>query len=410
MALVCVVANAHAQPPQELSLAGAVTMALAREPSLRAARAELEAARGMRRQAGLRANPSLMVERREEPAGTDNQTMVQVSLPLELFRRSARVEAADREIEVTDGSVADRARLLVNDVKMRYGQAAAALRDRDVAADLAASARRELELLTRRVEAGASPPLERDLLEVEVRRLESARFLAAGQADAALFGLKRALGLTAGSPMILQDTLEALAPVEPPGPSGSLERPDVLEAEARVRLADARIGEAQSAGRFDVSVFGSYMRMDAGFAQRGFTAAGDLERVRGVFGYISGGAMVMLPLWNRNQGQIDAFRAERAAAAGRLEAVQLAADAERAAALVQARQTGLALSVIAGSIKLARRNLDVVRQTYELGRGTLGEVLAEQRRYFEIENEYTSALRNAFEARVELESAQGAIR
>jgi cobalt-zinc-cadmium efflux system outer membrane protein len=351
-----------------------------------------------------------MVERREEPTGTDNQTMVQVSLPLELFRRSARVEAADREIEVTDGSVADRARLLVNDVKMRYGQAAAALRDRDVAADLAASARRELELLTRRVEAGASPPLERDLLEVEVRRLESARFLAAGQADAALFGLKRALGLTAGSPMILQDTLEALAPVEPPGPSGSLERPDVLEAEARVRLADARIGEAQSAGRFDVSVFGSYMRMDAGFAQRGFTAAGDLERVRGVFGYISGGAMVMLPLWNRNQGQIDAFRAERAAAAGRLEAVQLAADAERAAALVQARQTGLALSVIAGSIKLARRNLDVVRQTYELGRGTLGEVLAEQRRYFEIENEYTSALRNAFEARVELESAQGAIR
>jgi outer membrane protein TolC len=62
---------------------------------------------------------------------------------------------------------------------------------------------------------------------------------------------------------------------------------------------------------------------------------------------------------------------------------------------------------MADGVILARRNLDVVRQTYELGRGTLSDVLAEQRRYLEFETEYTSALREAFEARTSLEFARG---
>lgn len=411
MVLVLAVADAQAQAPLELSLADAVKMALEREPSLRAARAELDVARGMQRQAGLRPNPSLSFERREEPAGTDNQTMVQMSLPLDLFRRSARIEAATREVEVVDRAVADRSRLLVNDVKMKYGQAAAALRDRAVADDLTASARRGLELLRRRVDEGASSPLERDLLDVEVRRLEAARLLAAGRADAALFALKRAVGVTANTPVTIRETLEALSPGSiAPESVTSLQRPDLLEAEARVRLADARISEAQSEGRLDLSVFGSYVRMDAGFPQRGFAPAGEVERVRGVFNYLSGGAMVMLPLWNRNQGQVDVARAERAAAAARLEAAQLAADAERSTALALVTQTRQALAALAGSIRLARQNLDVVRQTYELGRGTLADVLTEQRRYLEIEHEYTTSLRETFEARVSLELAQGDVR
>ena len=159
-----------------LSLADAIAGALEREPSLRASRAELDAARAMRRQATLRSNPTLSLERREEPAGTDNQTMVQASVPLELFRRSARVDVAQRELEVTEQAVADRTRMLVNDIKMRYGQASAAARDVAVADNLAVSGRRDLELLGRRVDVvdwmavereddvGVRPPLERATL------------------------------------------------------------------------------------------------------------------------------------------------------------------------------------------------------------------------------------------------------
>jgi outer membrane protein TolC len=59
---------------------------------------------------------------------------------------------------------------------------------------------------------------------------------------------------------------------------------------------------------------------------------------------------------------------------------------------------------------LARRNLDVVRQTFALGRGTIFDVLSEQKRWLEVEQEYTAALREAWEARVALMRAVGETR
>jgi hypothetical protein len=55
----------------------------------------------------------------------------------------------------------------------------------------------------------------------------------------------------------------------------------------------------------------------------------------------------------------------------------------------------------------AQRNLDVVRRTWELGRGTLLDVITEQRRLIEIENGYTDALRQVFDATVEIDRAVG---
>ena len=59
---------------------------------------------------------------------------------------------------------------------------------------------------------------------------------------------------------------------------------------------------------------------------------------------------------------------------------------------------------------LASRNLDVVRQTFELGRATVFDVLTEQRRFLEIEQAYTAALREAWEARATLKRALGETR
>lgn len=404
-----------------LSVGDAVARAVEGEPSLRAARAELDVAHGRRVQSALRPNPTTSFERREEPAGTDNQTLFNVEWPLDLFRRSARVTVADREIEATEQAVDDRVRALVAEVRMRYGQAAAAVRDVAVADNLAISAERELDLLRQRVEEGASTPLERDLLDVELRRLEAERLLAMGRADAALFELKRMIGMPADAPLMLRDTLETLVssdrvsgtpandassvpPLDAPMVRG---RSDVREAEARVRVADSQIERARAEGRFDVSLFGSYMRMHAGFPQRGFGEQGRLERVRGTFHYLAGGAMVTVPLRNRNQGEVAAARAARVGAAARLEAAQLAAQAEIAAAAALDSAARQALVFAEGSVLLARQNLDVTRQTYELGRGTVSGVLAEQRRYLDVERAYTDTLRAAYEARTALRRARG---
>ena len=112
-----------------LSLEDAVRQAVDREPGLRSARTDVDAAQGRRLQATLRPNPGVSVETRQEPTGTDNQTMAQVQWPLELFRRPARVVVADRAIEVSERAVDERIRLLMADVRLRYGAAAAAVRE-----------------------------------------------------------------------------------------------------------------------------------------------------------------------------------------------------------------------------------------------------------------------------------------
>jgi outer membrane protein, heavy metal efflux system len=395
-----------------LGLDTAIARALEREPSLRAVRSDIEAARGLQQQADLHPNPTLTFERRDEPRGTDNLTSIGIEWPLDLSRRGGRVQTAERSRQATQFAVADRERLLIADVRMQYGTAAAAVRDVVVADDLVAAAQRQWDVVRARVDAGGTPPLERDLLEVELRRFEAGRLLAAGRADVAVVQLKQLLGMSPSEPLLLRETLEVLVAAESEVASASpgviATRPDVREAEARVTIADARIDQADREGRLDISLFGTYMRMDAGFPQQGVGAAGALERVRGQFNYVAAGATVMLPLFNRNQGQVAAAQAERSGAEARREAAELAARAEVAAAQARDARARRAASLYTGGVRtLARQNLNVVQQTFDLGRATVFDVLAEQRRYLEIEQAYTTALREAWEARVALKRALG---
>jgi cobalt-zinc-cadmium efflux system outer membrane protein len=357
-------------------------------------------------------------ERREEPAGTDNQTTVTVKWPLDLFRKGPRVAVADREVQVSQLAVADRERLLAAEVRTKYGEVLAAVRELGILDELLATTRRQHALLRSRVEEGATPPVERDLLDVEVRRLQADRVLQAGHTEAALFELKRVLGLKADARVRVRDTLEDVVRREgssPPHLSVSStvveERTDVRAAAARVDVANAKIERVEAEGRFDVSLFANYMRMDAGFPQRAFATDGSLERVRGVFHYVSAGAMVMVPVLNRNQGEIAAARAERAGAAAAYEAAQLAADSELAAARARDDRARQAVNAYSAEARpLARQNLSVVSQSYDLGRVTVFDVLSEQRRYFDVERAYTEALKAAYEARTAVTLAVGGAR
>lgn len=410
-------AGRYVDPINGLSLEQAIARALEQEPSLRAARTEIDVARGMRLQASLRPNPSVSFERREEPTGADNQTTIALEWPFDLFRRSPRVAVADREVAATELAVADRERLLAAEVRVRYGDVVAALRELTILDELVATTRRQHGLLRSRVEEGATPPLERDLLDVEMRRLESDRLLQAGRTEAALFELKRVLGMSADATLAVRDALEDLVRGESPAaapPSGTStvldQRTDVREAAARVAVAEAKVERAQSEGRFDVSLFANYMRMDAGFPQRGFTSVGGLEQIRGKFHYVSAGATITVPVLNRNQGDVAAARAEHAGAELASVAARLAADAELAAARTRDEHARQAVGAFTGAQTLARQNLTVVGQSYELGRVTVFDVLAEQRRYLDVERAYTEALRAAYEARTALNRALGGVR
>ena len=401
-----------------ISLEDAIALALKQEPSLLAARTDVDAAAGRREQAALRPNPTASVERRQEPGGTDNLTTIGLQLPLELFRRGARITAADRDLGVWRYDVADRERRLAGEVRARYGEVLVGIRELAVLDELISATQGQLKLVAARVEEGAVPPLERDLLDVEVRRLISDHRLHVGRVDAAVVELKRVVGLPPNAPMTMRETLEAIVTREAPSSAqvsdadaAIRKRPDVLAAEARIGAADARVQQSASEGRFNLSLFGSYMRMDAGFPQMGFGPDGGLERVRGRFNYVTAGAIVTVPVLNRNQGAVAAARAERAGAAAARDAAVLQAQAELAAALIEDRSAREAVGQYReGAQRLARQNLDVVGQTFQLGRATVFDVLSEQRRYLEVESSFTDALRSAFEARTRLQLALGDLR
>jgi outer membrane protein TolC len=255
-------------------------------------------------------------------------------------------------------------------------------------------------------------------LDVELRRLQAERLLQAGRTEATVFELKRLLGMRADATVTVRDTLEGLVQRESAvalqaGAASTAvdQRTDVREAAARVDVAEAKIGRAQAQGRFDVSVFANYMRMDAGFPQRAFAPNESLERVRGQFNYVSAGATLTIPVLNRNQGEVAVARAERTSAAAAYDAARLAAEAEVASARARDDYARQAVALYAsGAQTLAWQNLIVLAQSYELGRVTVFDVMAERRRYLDVERGYTDALRAAYEARTALNRALGELR
>jgi cobalt-zinc-cadmium efflux system outer membrane protein len=408
--------SAHVDPVNGLSLDQAIARALEQEPSLRAARSHIDVARGMRVQSSLRPNPSVSFERREEPQGKDNQTMLSLEWPLDLFRRDARVAVADGQVTAAVLAVADRQRRLIASVRARYGEVLAALRDLRLFDDLVTATGRQHDLLRARVDEGATAPLDRDLVAVELRRLESERLLQASRVEMALVELKRVLGMQPAATLMVRDSLEdvvlreSAAAAFPAIEVTSIieRRPDVRESAAQVEIAGAKIERAERDGRFDVNLFASYSRMNSGFPQLGLAPTEGLTPIRSVFHYVAAGAMVTLPLRNRNQGEIAAARAEQSEAALTHEAARLTAEAELAVARTRDDYAQQAVKIYgSGAHGLARQNLAVVEQSFALGRVTVFDVLTERRRYIDVERGYTEALRAAFEARTALNQATG---
>jgi cobalt-zinc-cadmium efflux system outer membrane protein len=425
MALTCPTLAAA----QDGTIEQLVATALDRSPELRAARTAIAAAGGQVTQAGLRPNPTLSASRMLM-TGEQHQTLVEVEWPLDLFRRPARIGAAQHAVEATTLSVQDRERLLAASVREQAGRLLAARRKVEIFNEVLTAARRMRELLDSRVTEGDIPKLDANIAAVEAGRIEVDLTLAQADAEAAAIELKALAGLRPNEPLTLRESLEALAgaPVPfaslrpsatpaspalpaPPALSPLAMRADIREATARVALADAKIEQARREGRADMSLVANYGREGYGFAQRGFDSAGRLVPVQGRFHSVEIGASLLLPLRNRNQGAVALAEAERSGEQEVLAARELAAQAEIDAAVVRDREAQRAVELYATSIRdLARQNVEVQLEAYDLGRTPLTDLLAEQRRYLDVEAAYTSVLSRAYDARVVLRRARGETR
>jgi outer membrane protein, heavy metal efflux system len=398
-------------PQHGMTANEAVAYGLAHNADLLAMRKEVDAARALVKQAALRANPMLEVERKQQLNGSDNQTTVGATLPLELGgRRPARILVAQRELEVKERLLADRERLLAAEVKTKFGQALGEMLKLAFTENLLTTTDRGYRLVTARVTEGRTAPLEQNMVLVEVNRIKSVRETEDGKVQIALLELRNLIGMTPEEPLRLRGDLN---PVVEPLPSVAVvtqtalnQRPDVQAARAAETLAAAQIEQARSEGRFDASLSTKYELMNFSFSQKGFDDTGALAPIDGRFHSLIVGVNLNLPVRNRNQGAVEAAVAEKEAATRRREFAELTVKREIAASFARYEQSMKAAEIYRIGVRdQANANLEVVRQTYELGSKTLLDFIAEQRRFIEVESSFIDSLLETYLARVDIERA-----
>jgi cobalt-zinc-cadmium efflux system outer membrane protein len=401
----------YADPQAGLTVDQAVAYALEHNSELLAARKEINAASALVKQASLRANPKVDASVSKTITGTDNNITVNSMLPLELGgRRPARIRVAERELEMRRQDVANRERMLAADVRAKFGEALAAILKLGFDEDLIATSQRGYDLVAARVTEGGTAPLEQNMVLVELNRLRSMRETAEGKAQIEMLELRNLSGMTPDEPLRLRgdfnNLITPMSPLAVATERALSDRPDLKLARAAESFAEARIEQARAEGRLDASLIAGYQRMDFGYPLNGINDAGQLRPIQGTFHYFTVGVSLDLPVRNKNQGAIEAAVAEAEAAKRRREFLELTVRREVATAYAQYNSASRAAEIFRVGVKdQANANLDVVRQTYELGSKTLIDYLGEQRRFIDLQNGYIDALLDTYRARVEVERA-----
>ena len=409
------VASAQSPPASgPVTVDQVVERAVADNPELRAMRAEVDAARGRLLQAGLRPNPMLDLGGQANVSGPDNNVNVGLSIPLDLNgRKAGRVGVAEREIDMKQAQVSDRERRLSAEVRLKAGDLLAARRNLAFTEELLGTNQKGLGLVRDRVQQGGAPALEESLVLVEVNRLEASLSMLKSRVEVLGLQLRLLAGMPPDEPLSLQgelaprplalDRTQALA-------QALAGRSDLVIARAEAAMAQAKIRREEAEGRWDARFNLGYQRQDFGFSLNGLTDRGGTRPIQDTFNYVGGGVTITVPVRNKNQGNVAAATAEAQAAERKREGAELIVRQEIAAAFAQLAAAQRALDIYARGVRdVAGRNLAVVRQAYELGRTSVLDVIAEQRRYIDIEMGYTESLKLVYDAHVEIERAVGGV-
>jgi len=386
----------------------AVAYALENNSELAAMRKEAEAGQALIRQARLRANPDLQVGGTKQMNGDDNSFMIEGGIPLELAgRRNARIRIAEAESEIRALAPAERERQLAAEVRIKFAEALAAILKLKFTEEMLSAAEQNYNLVSAQVEEGRRPPLEKNMEAVELNRIRAVRETAESEADVKMFELRNLIGMEPEIPLRLSGDLKlSLSPL--PGRETLLrvaleKRPDLGGARAVEKLAAARTNQARAEGQIDADVMLGYQKMLTRFPLSGFDASGNLMPIEMRANTFTFGIKFSLPVTNRNQGLIAAAKLEEEAAAKRRQFGEISVRNEVSSAISRyefARQAAEIIRV--GVREQAAANLDVVRQTYEIGTKTLLDYIAEFRRYIDTEMNFIDAQLAAYKAHVEL--------
>lgn len=393
--------SAHADEPK-FDAEGVVRLALTRNHDLRAARAQVEAAIGRLRQAGLWPNPRVELSYdTDRPFANEGEFSRGVGLSQDfpisgrigLAEDVARVDVARALAEVNEAE-----RKLIRDVAGAYYEVVAAeqaLKLRDelivVVDELAAASRN-------RFRAGEVSELDVNAANLELLRLKQDRAVLAGERSAALRTLAGLIGLGGSESLVLMSgQLPARAAI------GSLDaltehalshRPDLRTLDLSANRAEAEKVLASASAWEDWSVSLGVRRDRLAIEGLPRQPADDVLTMT---------LTIPIPLLNRNEGTRDAALADKMVAQEQAAALRQRIENEVAGTREQLLQLSAAVDAYEKeALPLARRNTALAREAYRKGQVSISDVVQAERQAKEAATSYTDALSKYFQGLVAL--------
>ncbi len=395
--------------PARLSLEDALRLATERNPSLAAARDNVEVAAAGRIDAGLRPNPAFTFEsgsyplfESPRPSFIGNQEMtLRLDQEIELAgRRRLRTQAAEASVSTAEAGFDDQRRRLDFDVRRAYFAVVLAKADVDVSRAALEEIDRVIGLNRARYEQGEISGGELRRVQVERLKFVDDVFtaqLALKNARSALLALVNAPDLGAEfdvtEPLNISAAGAGAAPV--PLDPASLRtqalasRPDLVAAQRAVQRADTETSLQRALRTPNITVGGGYRR---DFGSDGV-----------VFG-----VTVPLPFSNRNQGGIARAEAERRQAANLATATAISVSLDVQQAINAVDVSRARVQYIEGEyLTPARESRDIVLAAYRLGTADLIDFLDAQRAFRDTARTYNRALYDQRVSLFQLSAATG---
>ncbi|MEO8351972.1 MAG: TolC family protein [Chthoniobacteraceae bacterium] len=336
VALAAVLLGASFALPNRTSAAAlddAVRTALAGNLDLRAAKYEVEKARGRLIQAGLWPNPSLEIGGRTDRAfSTEGERAFNVGFAqafpitgrLKFARQVSRVDVAQAMVEIRN-----RERLLIGEVQRDFLTVLLLRQQIGANREFIGVNRDFVTLFEQRLTKAEVSEVEVNLARVELQRVELETAVLEADLASRELAVKQRLGIGPGGALNLDGDVEALAAKFRPerySPTMVVNRPDLRLLELSVDRAQAEIRIAKAEAWQDWSVgldYESERTLDEPVGLR-------VDRFTGL--KIS----IPLPLWNRNQGRVHEQQATANQARQQIEALRLSIRSEIATAIAQA--------------------------------------------------------------------------
>ncbi|MBI2353798.1 MAG: TolC family protein [Deltaproteobacteria bacterium] len=390
-----------------LALPQVVEFALQNNGDLNAFREEKGIREAGKTRAGLLPNPTLELEGGTGAlTGSSAENSLSLGVSQEFFlagKREKRLAIAERELEMFRWQLADRERVLREEVKRAFydvvlAEQRIALADRFIALN-----RQLLDVAKERLAAGDIPELEMNLVKVELARSEGARIdvekaLTLNQAK-----LRTLMGPSHGeSPKIAGAFTTEISMSKGLGdlkPLAAEKRPDLraLEVEKGRGEADITLARAER-----------IPNLTAGLAVKRDNTAIEVGGVEGKdTAYTIGLRLSMpIPLFDRNQAGVQEAKAKRNSTESRLLAAIRNVEQEVETACASYLNSEKVLSLYKTNIiPQLEENLNLTQEAYRLGEVGILAVIQEQKKFFEINEGYLAALHDRQSALVRLEAA-----